>query len=425
MSLHAGPRWDRGVGLRLDAFGGLVAISRRGGQGRVFRPERVPPELGAGPVVVKLYRRATPPAAADVLATMVDWRESLPSAEKARLQRVAAWPLSVVSADRQAVGVVMQDVTRRYSVPFVMPSGRRENVLLALEHLLGSDTYLQARGLDVHLDTVTRAQVAERVSAALAFLHRHAIVASDIAPSNLLVSFGAAAVSVCLIDCDSMVFRGRQALSSVQTGDWDIPAAFGEPPRTRASDAYKLGLVVLRLFARSHDGRSVVPHLRSVPDELRDLLYRALGPDAANRPPAGEWQRSISGLLARGGLNERYPGPVARAAAQIRPSAAPGHSGRPPAPPAAAAATQPALPARSPAPARPSRAPGLRLAVMLLWVVAVAVVVGLLMSRLLAATVPTQGGLDGFGSGAGVFRQAPFYHYYPPPAGSGQGAPFQ
>ena len=29
-----------------------------------------------------------------------------------------------------------------------------------------------------------------------------------------------------------------------------------------------------------------------------------------NRPPAGEWQRALRGLLADGRLNERYPGPV-------------------------------------------------------------------------------------------------------------------
>ncbi len=154
----------------------------------------------------------------------------------------------------------MRDVSGRFAAPFVMPSGRRESVLLTLEHLLGADDYLQMRGLGVRLDTFTRAEVAERICEALAFLHRHAIVASDIAPNNLLVAFGAGdEPEVCFIDCDSMVFHGRQALTSVQTGDWDIPAAFGESPDTRAADAYKLGLVVLRLFARSHDARAAGP----------------------------------------------------------------------------------------------------------------------------------------------------------------------
>ena len=104
----------------------------------------------------------------------------------------------------------MRDVSARFAAPFVMPSGRRESVLLTLEHLLGTDAYLQMRGLGVRLDTFTRAEVAERICDALAFLHRHAIVASDIAPNNLLVAFGAGdEPEVCFIDCDSMVFHGR------------------------------------------------------------------------------------------------------------------------------------------------------------------------------------------------------------------------
>jgi len=73
-------------------------------------------------------------------------------------------------------------------------------MLLSLEHLLGADDYLQLRGLGVRLDTSMRTAVAERVSAALAFLHRHGIVASDIAPNNLLVGFATGRPEVCFVD---------------------------------------------------------------------------------------------------------------------------------------------------------------------------------------------------------------------------------
>lgn len=410
----------------IDEFGELVPISRRGGQGRVYRPARVPIGLGRGPVVVKLYRRPPPAAGAEILAAMVSWSRALEPDQRAQLQRLTAWPVRVVSAAGLPVGIVMQDVSGRFSVPFVMPSGRREHVLLALEHLLGSDTYLQLRGLDVALDTVTRAEVAERVSGALAFLHRHAVVASDIAPSNVLIGLGDRRVEVCMIDCDSMVFRGRQALESVETGDWDIPASFGEPPRTRASDAYKLGLVVLRLFARSHDARTVAPHLRHVPIELRDLLYRALAPDPANRPPAGEWQRVLGGLLAAGHLNDRYPGPTPAPP----PAPAPGQptvmslSSRRLVPASAAARPSAAVSAAA-AGARPAaQASGLRTAVMLLWLVALAVIATLVFSRLMAVAAPQPSGA-GVGSGfSGVAPQrTPYYQYYGPPSG-GQGVPY-
>ena len=263
-------------------------------------------------MVVKVYRRAPPAGAESVLGEMVAMSVARSGPWSAdAFQRVAAWPLAIVRVRDVAAGIVMRDVSARFAAPFVMPSGRRERVLLTLEHLLGGDNYLQMRGLGVRLDTFTRAEVAERICDALAFLHRHAIVASDIAPNNLLVAFGESdEPAVCFIDCDSMVFCGRQALASVQTGDWEIPVRFGEPPSTRAADAYKLGLVVLRLFARSHDARAPARHTRYVPAELHGLLARALSDDAVNRPPAGEWQRALRGLLADGGLNERYPGPV-------------------------------------------------------------------------------------------------------------------
>jgi hypothetical protein len=233
--------------IRVEDLGELVPVSRAGGQGRVYRPQFAPASLGQGPVVVKLYRRAPPAGAAVVLADMVAWGRSLSRDERTRLEAVTARPLAVVHAGSRAAGIVMRDVSGRFAVPFVMPSGRRERVLLALEHLLGADGYLELRNLGVRLDTTRRARVAERVSAALAFLHRQGIAAGDIAPNNLLVAFGVS-TEVCFIDCDSMAFRGRSALPSVETGDWDMP--FAESPDTRAADAYKLGLVILRLFAR-------------------------------------------------------------------------------------------------------------------------------------------------------------------------------
>ena len=453
--------------VRIDEFGELTPISRRGGQGRVYRPARVPLGLGTGPVVVKLYRRPPPAAATEILAGMVSWSRGLDQDQRARLHGMTAWPLRVVSAGGLPLGIVMQDVSGRFSVPFVMPSGRSEHVLLALEHLLCSDRYLHSRGLDVALDTVARARVAERVSSALAFLHRHAVVASDIAPSNVLVRLRGARAEVCLIDCDSMVFRGRQALESVETGDWDVPASFGEPPRTRATDAYKLGLVILRLFARSHDARTVAPHLRHVPTELRDLLYRALAGDRANRPPAGEWQLVLGKLLATGQLNDRYPGPTpppvsqrqhvpvaplssrgasrlssgvaprsarggasrsasggaSRLSSGVAPRSARGGASRWRSPLAPSIAAS--RPAASVVPARrPVQASRLRMAVVLLWLVALAVIAALVFSRLLAIAAPSQD-VTGFGSGfQGIAPQrTPYYQYYGPPSGA-QGIPY-
>ena len=430
--------------IAVEEFGELEPISRFGGQGRVYRPAVVPAGLGDGSVVVKVYRRAPPAGAGSVLTEMVAWSHLLEPDQRAALYRVAAWPLAVVRAGEAAAGIAMRDVRGRFSVPFAMPSGRREQVLLTLEHLLGADSFLQMRGLGVTLDTFTRTEVAERICDALAFLHRHAIVASDIAPNNLLVAFGAGdEPEVCFIDCDSMVFLGRQALTPVQTADWEIPAAFDESPNTRAADAYKLGLVVLRLFSRSHDARSLGAHVPHVPFELHGLLARALAGDAVNRPPAGEWQRALRGLLADGRLNERYPGPapaprvVVRAMPPGGPQAAPpgvapgaglvpgaatgrrtagtvrlispGFARR-----AGAAASQFGGPVARAAPrAQLTGSVWLRRAVVVAWIVAGTAVLLLLFSRLFAGAIPApQGGDAGAGFGPGTTGQYQYQYQY-------------
>jgi len=280
----------------------------------------------------------------------------------------------------------------------------------------------------VQLSTTVRAQVAERICDALAFLHRHGIVASDIAPNNLLVAFRLRGPAVCFIDCDSMVFRGQQALAAVETGDWQIPAAFGEPPQTRAADAYKLGLLILRLFARSHDAHTVMSRPQCVPTELHGLLRRALGPDAANRPPAGEWQRALRQLLSAGALDVRYPGPEPRDPAPMRSAAAaPMRSvGSAPMRSAGAAPSRSSIPAHRRAsagrpPLRPARGQppstrrsrGRHDAVTFAWMVVAAVVFVIILARLAAAAVPSPAG-GGFAPGpsGGGAPSGAFQYYY-------------
>src|ERR1700759_3824367 len=96
--------------VRLEDLGELVAISRAGGQGRVYRPQLAPASLGPDPVVLKLYRRAPPPGAALVLSERVAWgRSPAPVA----LHAITAWPLAVVHAGPRAAGMLMRDVSGR------------------------------------------------------------------------------------------------------------------------------------------------------------------------------------------------------------------------------------------------------------------------------------------------------------------------
>jgi hypothetical protein len=414
---------DVASSLELDGLGLLTPVSRSGGQGRVYVPEHRPEALGSA-VVIKLYRSAPRRSAPPVLAEMVRWSRWLAPEQRELLYHHAAWPLATITTGGALTGILMRDVRSRFEVPFLMPSGRTASVLLQLEHLLGPDGYLEQRGLPVALDTPMRAGVAERISGAFAFLHRHAIAVSDVSPSNLLISFAATGPEVCFIDCDSMVFHGRQALASVETGDWQMPPSFVEPPLSRAADAYKLGLIVLRLFARSHDARTLEPHVQHVPEELRGLLARAISREAPNRPPAGEWQLALRRTLANSALSRRHPGPKPRASraprqqgsqpALERPAPAPSGG----APAAALAPTASRAAARHQAARRsPAGFSGLTVA----WLVAGVLLVVLFVRLLESAAVSSpSGGLAGAGQASlppGVRYLQRSSRAYEPPGG--------
>ena len=307
----------------LDELGLLTPISRSGGQGRVYRPEHTPEALGPA-VVIKLYRSSPHSDAAGVLTEMAEWSRRLAREQRKLLHRLAAWPLATITSAGALTGIAMHDVSSRFEVPFLMPSGRTASVLLQLEHLLGADGYLQQRGLPVVLDTPMRARVAEQISAAFAFLHRHAIVVSDVSPSNLLISLAGTAPEVCFIDCDSMVFHGRQALASVETGDWQMPPAFAEQPLSRCCR---------RIQARPDHASTVRPLTRrpragSARAPCTGGAGRASGagalPGRAQPPAGGEWQLALRRTLANSELRRSHPGPkprVSRAPGQQRPRA--------------------------------------------------------------------------------------------------------
>ncbi|HTU80253.1 MAG TPA: hypothetical protein VMF09_16000 [Solirubrobacteraceae bacterium] len=334
-----------GVDVELSRLGALTPVSRAGGQGRVYAPSEGP-RLSSVPLVVKLYRTTRGPGCGARIGEMVAWGRGLAAEERRRLYRSCAWPLASVSSDGAFAGILMQDLRERFELPFVMPSGRVSPVMLALEHVLGPDDYLQQRGRPQRLDTRLRAAIAERIAAAFAFLHARDVVVSDVSPSNLLIALAGAGPEVALIDCDSMVFRGRQALPSVQTADWQIPASFGEQPLTRAADGYKLGLIVLRVFARASDARGLEDHRAHVPAQLHGMLERALSPAPASRPAAREWELALRGVRADEHLARRHPGPrpPLRSPARRASREAPGGYGawRPRAgPPGATAAARP------------------------------------------------------------------------------------
>jgi hypothetical protein len=289
----------------------------KGGQGTVYELDRVLLRSSAlqsvnwrGRAVVKVYDQYLDVAALNAIHRRTDWALRLPPDARAQLYRAACWPLAAVASNGRLAGIVMPDERERYAVGMTLPSGGHKQLLMSLEHLLVEDGYPERRfGLTV--DTRVRARIAEQMSASLAVLHRHAIVVSDFSHRNVLAQL-IEPYPVTVIDCDSMRFQGHSVLSQVETPDWEIPHAWGEDAITRAADSYKLGLAILRLFARDQTVRELQQAEAHVPLALRALLGAALGSDPRLRPSAGRWQGALREVLATP-LNSAYPGPKGRA----------------------------------------------------------------------------------------------------------------
>jgi hypothetical protein len=287
----------------------------RGGQGTIYEIDpAVAHAVGwSGPVVAKLYKQRLPSSALQAFLERVRWACSLAHDARAELHGAAAWPLMVIEERGLLAGIVMPDERERFDAQMRLPSGSAESVLMNLDHVMSDDAYLERR-FGVACDTRVRATLAERLAAALAVLHMHSIVASDISQANVLVRL-AEPCAVTLIDCDSMTFRGESTLKLVETPDWEIPPEWGELARTRGADAYKLGLAIMRLFARDRFQRDPGPAEPYVPTALHPLLRDALGHRSDLRPSAGRWQAALRDVLGTP-LTENFPGPPPRGGAR-------------------------------------------------------------------------------------------------------------
>src|ERR1700722_2754918 len=235
----------------------LVRAARvgKGGQGTIYEVRgNFLKQLGwHGAAVMKVYDSYL---GSDALASFdrrSDWAMALPPSMREDLFRAACWPLAAVLDGGQLAGIVMPDERPRYGVAIDLPSGKHKDVLLSLEHLLQEDGYTERR-FELPSNTRVRAKIAEQMAGSLAVLHRHSVVVSDFSHRNVLVRLSDP-YAVTLIDCDSMRFQGQSSLKPVETPDWDMPETWNDPAASRSADAYKLGLAILRLFARKKDAR--------------------------------------------------------------------------------------------------------------------------------------------------------------------------
>ncbi|MEV4630383.1 hypothetical protein AB0J90_29385 [Micromonospora sp. NPDC049523] len=303
-----------------------------GGQGTVYAPERTPD------LVFKEY---APQFVDNVdvasLVRFVQLAERVDESDAEVLRRLAAWPVAIVRKGGVVRGFLMPRVPDDYRITLDLPSGPA-TVLAQAQYLLNSEDYLHARGLDI--GDRLRMELLRDTAEALALFHRLGIAVGDFSPNNLLFSM-TARPRCYFIDCDAMRLDGDSVLAQAETPEWQVPTRAGDDPAgtsdsgttdvpgpsgphhrtgdtgggtdgpalrpavpaeelaTPASDAYKLGLFAVRLFAGHQHLRDPAAAAPYLPRTLRVLAARSLDADPARRVPPAQWITELDSVINR------------------------------------------------------------------------------------------------------------------------------
>ena len=259
-----------------------------GGQGRVvtvsgFRIN------GEWPAVLKIYSPAVVHEMdAGVLEKIVGLPRQLPSEDSRWLQENTAWP-AVIAEDQGTVsGFLMRVVPGGCYFGFQTRTQGTRQQLADTAFLLNPDSYVSSSGLAV--SDHDRLALLRSVAATLSRLHALGVAVGDFSPKNVLFSLKPAP-GCFLIDCDAVRLRGESVFKQIETPDWEAP--HGEAKAITATDAYKFGLLAIRLFARDQSSRDPAA-LRALSPELGRLAELSQDPDPAQRPEPSAWASALA-----------------------------------------------------------------------------------------------------------------------------------
>jgi serine/threonine protein kinase len=360
-----------------DRLGVLTKIGQ-GGQGVVYRAPNVKTKFAAS-MVYKEYKAQTRAGidfgALAAMPALVE--ESLSYAEAERLVSVAAWPCALVEDARASTGFVMPAIPDEFFTPLKTVKGVA-NAAAEFQHLLNHSSVLAARGIDI--DDAQRYSLLREVASGLAFLHKHGVCVGDISPKNLLFSLSPHE-AVYFIDCDAMRINGVSALPQMETPGWEVPA--GEELATIYSDAYKLGLLALRLVAGHHETKSLQNLPATTPGLLRQVITDTLSKAPQQRPLPEAWSYVLGHAIEQAQHQQKSapsstpvsvpPAPPPTPIVHSRPSSRP--SAPPPAPPPPIVYSRPPVAVSAPPPSQPASSSKIWAGVALAAVVIAAVVV--------------------------------------------------
>lgn len=311
-----------------NQLGQLTKVGQ-GGQGVVYRTSAARTSF-TDTMVYKEYKSDTRTdvdfTALAAMPALVE--QSMPRQEGERLISIAAWPCELVEDAGMPTGFVMPEIPDAFTVTLTTMKGVSDG-LAEFQHLLNPQAVLDARGIVI--DEVQRYELLREVASAMAFLHSHAVCIGDVSPKNLLFSLKPRA-AVYFVDCDGMRIDGMSVLPQMETPGWAVPA--GEELATVYSDAYKLGLLALRLITGSQIANSADDLPTSTPPMLRQIVGDTLDSTPEKRPLPATWSYVVGHAIEEAQHRKKAtctgPRPEKSISASQKPVATPAASVPPP-----------------------------------------------------------------------------------------------
>ncbi|MFG1607688.1 lipopolysaccharide kinase InaA family protein [Actinoplanes sp. NPDC049265] len=279
-----------------------LSLVGHGGQGKVWATGSIRIN-GDWPGVYKEYTDAARSRLdTAVLRRLIELVPALPPDTGRWLCEQSAWPAALVEEQGAVRGFLMRRIPDTFEVSLPRRDGTVNRRPAGFQFLLNPDDYL-AR-MAVPIDDRKRLLLLTDLARTLAEFHRLGVVVGDLSPNNLLFDLDSEPPRCFFIDCDAMRVHGASVLPQVETNDWEVPA--GEELATEASDAYKLGLMAIRLFARDQSCRDPTA-LGVVSGKAAALAVRSQSRDPSDRPAPADW---LPVLLAATADTVTRPDPV-------------------------------------------------------------------------------------------------------------------
>ena len=309
----------------------------QGGFGVVHRVLGSPVAGDARPMVLKRPKPtldpADIPAVLDGMRQAVLFRDGLYPRDRQEIDKIAVWPVAMVTDHDKEVGCLLPLIPGEYSMNIPakgnFPAKQEQRVIGYLAAPARARNGVGYDSPDFHDDAV-RLHILAKLAGAIELLHRHGLVFGDLNPNNEVFSFSPP--GVLLLDCETVahISDSSRTLRQGHFPRWVPPEmnnrASQKKLQTFQTDVYKLGLAFVRFISGATGATqrkelpSPVPSV--VTPQLSALIGRALDPTPTVRPTAAELRQAaedaVRSLVAAGATN-----PALRVEQMVSPAAVP------------------------------------------------------------------------------------------------------